>query len=153
MTMSNQLLLRDIHTPAAPPWWPPAPGWWAVAGVLLATAALAWWWLRRSRSRRDAIACLFDDTVANAATATARIAAMSEMLRRASRRRDAQADRLEGEAWLRFLDGETNPPAFSQGPGRLLLDGGFRRKIADADIAALQPIARARFLDWMSARR
>jgi len=154
--MQNELVLRDIHSPAAPSWWPPAPGWWIVAVLLLAVAALAWWWSRRRRQRREAIVGLFDDAIATAPTAAARVAAMSELLRRASRRRDKQADRLDGEAWLRFLDASAKPRPeasafFSQGPGRVLLDGGFRREIADADVDALLPVARARFLEWMAA--
>ena len=45
------------------------------------------------------------------------------------------ADRLEGEAWLRFLDGEQGR-AFSEGPGRLLLDGGYRRTVGAPELEA-----------------
>jgi hypothetical protein len=91
---------------------------------------------------------------------------MSELLRRASRRRDAGADRLEGEAWLAFLDdvdrtgrgrggkskAEGGAAGFSRGPGRLLLDGGFRRDVPEHEVAALETLARARFLAWMLRR-
>lgn len=165
------LVLRDIHQPLAPPWWPPAPGWWLLAAVvLLAIAAWAWFAARR-RQRARAIAAIFDRALAAADTPSAQVAVMSELLRRAARRRDPQADRLHGDAWLAFLDGPAaevgkrrgrkpaaQPPAgsagfsagSSHGPGRLLLDGGFRREVDPDQVAALRAIARARFLAWMA---
>jgi hypothetical protein len=146
------LVLRDIHQPPAPGWWPPAPGWWAVGALLLAVlvvlVALAW----RRRRRRQAIARLFDQAVAAADTPAAQVAAMSELLRRAARRRDPTADRLQGEAWLAFLDAGMRRPCFDGETGRLLLDGAYRPAV-DADaVAALQPLARARYLEWMGVR-
>ena len=163
------LVLRDIHQPIAPPWWPPAPGWWWLAAlVLLAIAAWAWFAARR-RQRQRAIAAIFDQALAAAGTPSAQVAAMSELLRRAGRRRDPAVDCLHGDAWLEFLDGSakgagkrrgrkpaaklrTGSGRFSQGPGRLLLDGGFRREVDAGQVAALRAIARARFLDWMALR-
>ncbi len=158
--MSANLVLRDIHQPPAPAWWPPAPGWWLLFALLLALVAIVWWWRRRGERRRREILALFDDTVAAATTPPERVAAMSALLRRAARRRDAQADRLQGEDWLAFLDaplrrrrGKPRPPsrAFSEGAGRLLLEGGYRRDVDPAQVAALHELARARFLQWMSA--
>jgi uncharacterized protein DUF4381 len=155
---SPGLPLRDIHQPPAPPWWPPAPGWWLLfAVVVLMIAFVTWWWLRRRRWSRE-VSRLFDERMRAAQTPVAQIAAMSELLRRAARRRDPGADKLHGDAWLQFLDGDTSPVsavegAFSQGPGRVLLDGGFRRGIADEDVAALLPLARTRYLELMAARR
>jgi hypothetical protein len=147
------LVLRDIHQPPAPPWWPPAPGWWMLfAALLLAFAAWAWW-RRRRESRRVAIARLFDEAVSAAGTPAAKIAAMSEQLRRASRRVDPLADRLEGEEWLRFLDRGLPQPVFMAGAGALLRDGVFRRDLGEAEVEALRDIARDRFLAWMESRR
>lgn len=146
------LVLRDIHQPPPPPWWPPAPGWWLLAAALLLVfAAWAWWRLRRRR-RRAAIERLFDDAISTAETPAAKIAAMSEQLRRASRRVDPQADRLEGDDWLRFLDRGLPQPVFAAGPGALLRDGGFRRDVDEAEIESLRAIARERFLAWMQSR-
>lgn len=148
------LVLRDIHQPPAPGWWPPAPGWWLLAALLLAALAFAIWIVRRRARRRRAIAALFDDAVAAAASAPAQVAAMSELLRRAARRRDPAADRLQGDAWLRFLDGERGSGAsFSGGAGKLLLDGGYRREIDPAQLSALLPLARRRYLQLMAVRR
>lgn len=144
------LVLRDIHQPATPPWWPPAPGWWLLLAIVIVLVAFAVWWHRRRARRRQGWMRLFDDTVAQAHTAPERIAAMSELLRRAAMQADPAARTLEGEAWLEFLDaGESHRP-FSRGPGAALLEGGFRRDGDVDQIAALQALARERFLGWMS---
>lgn len=147
------LVLRDIHVTAAPGWWPPAPGWWwlaaAVVAVLVVVTGLRW---RRAR-QRSAWARLFDAQVEAAIDAPARIAAMSALLRRAARRVRADADRLQGDAWLAFLDEGGGPPVFVDGAGRLLHDGGFRRHVDDDALDALQAAARMRFLSLMAAGR
>lgn len=148
----DALVLRDIHQPLAPPWWPPAPGWWLVAALLMLVLAVAWWLLARRRRRQRAITALFDAALAAAATPAAQVAAMSELLRRASRRRDPAADRYQGEAWLRFLDGDDKRPLFSTDVGKLLLDGGFRRDVDAETVAVLRPLARQRYLSWMARR-
>jgi hypothetical protein len=144
------LILRDIHPGTAPAWWPPAPGWWGVVIVLAASVAAYLWWRRRRRLRLRQIATLFDQSVLVTDPPVAQVAAMSELLRRCARQRDPQADRLQGDAWLAFLDGVDMPQAFSQGAGRLLLDGGFRREADAHEVAALRTLARQRFLAWMT---
>ena len=149
---SPALALKDVHAGVAPPWWPPAPGWWLVAAAfLLLLAVLGLWWHIRARRRREA-ARYFDDALGRAATPVAQIAAMSELLRRAARRIDAQADRLQGDDWLRFLDAGLKQPAFLHGPGALLRDGAFRPDADHADVEALRVVARRRYLDWMRGR-
>ena len=149
---ATTLVLSDIHQPDAPGWWPPAPGWWMLAGALVLLTLAVLWWRRRQRRRQQVICALFDDAVAATDSSPARVAAMSELLRRASRRRDAAADRLQGDAWLAFLDAGDKNAQFTRGAGRLLLDGGFRRDVAPEDVAALEALARARFIDWMRRR-
>ena len=148
--MNGALVLRDIHQPPAPGWWPLAPGWWGVLAlvVLAFLLAAAWTWRRQRRQR--AVAALFDSTVASLDSPAAQVAAMSELLRRAARRRDPMADRLQGEAWLEFLDAGTGRNVFAGDAGRLLLDGGFRPDTDAAAVAALRPLARARYLAWMA---
>ena len=148
--MQDALVLRDIHQPPAPSWWPPAPGWWVLAAVLLAAILALAAWRHGKRQRRRRIAAMFDAAVDGADSAPQQIAAMSELLRRAGRRRDPQADRLEGDAWLAFLDaGDAHRP-FAGDAGRLLLEGGFRRDADPRQAAALRAIARKRFVEWMA---
>jgi hypothetical protein len=151
--MAAQLPLRDVHLPAAPAWWPPAPGWWWVIAVVVALAVLVLVMYGRRRRQRQRWLALFDQQVMRAATdAPARLAAASELLRRAARRVDGQAVLLQGQDWLRFLDGRKGND-FSAGDGRLLLDGGFRASVdAGAADRACQ-LAQARFLELMAGRR
>lgn len=148
----DALILRDIHQPAAPPWWPPAPGWWLVAALLVVVLAVGWWIAARRRRRQRAIAALFDAALSAESSPAAQVAVMSELLRRAARCRDPAADRYEGDAWLRFLDADGKRPQFSTDVGRLLLEGGFRREVDASAVAALRPLARQRYLSWMSQR-
>jgi len=152
---SDPLPLQDVHLPPAPDWWPPAPGWWLVLVALTAIAIGVWVWRRRARRRRAVIETLFDETLAavdGADGASARIATMSELLRRAARRSDPQADRLSGDAWLRFLDAGQRIPVFSAGAGRTLLEGGFRRDVGAQEFEALRGIVRARFVELMTRK-
>ena len=143
------LVLRDVHEGLAPAWWPPAPGWWLLLAAILAIAAFfAWRMLRRSR-RRAMILRLFDETVAQAATPSLQVAARSELLRRAARRKHANADTLDGDDWLRFLDAGLPQPVFAAGAGALLRDGGFRADVSAHEAEALRIVARERYLHWM----
>lgn len=147
------LLLRDIHASRPPPWWPPAPGVWIVFAVvaLLVALVVAWWLHRHRRHRR--IERLFDDAVARADSPAQQVAAMSELLRRAARRRDPAAGGLRGEAWLRFLDAGAAASLFSGDTGALLCDGGYRREVDAEGVSTLRAAARTRFVEWMTARR
>ena len=148
----DTLVLRDIHQPPAPGWWPPAPGWWIVAACLLAIAAVVAWMHWRRRQRRRAFAAMFDDAVAAAPTSPTRIAAMSELLRRAARRIESDADTLLDDDWLRFLDRGLKQPSFSAGAGSLLRDGAYRRDLSEHQVDALRQLTRERFIDWMMQR-
>ncbi|WP_045737947.1 DUF4381 domain-containing protein [Xanthomonas sp. MUS 060] len=150
--MSPQhLALRDVHLPPAPAWWPPAPGWWMVAALLLLIIGVVVFLAMRKRRRGQRWQRQFDAAL-HARALPAQVAAVSELLRRAARRSDPAAATLQGEAWLRFLDGPKRRE-FSVGPGRLLLDGGYRRTLEPAQVQALLPLARQRFLELMAARR
>lgn len=157
----SAIVLRDIHQPPAPAWWPPAPGWWWLGAGLLACAWIVWAWRRRRARRMARIAAAFDGPVDAQSSPAAQLAAMSELLRRAARLHQPDADSLQGDDWLRALDtprrtrwmrARTRSTDFIDGPGRLLLDGPFRRDVDAAEMEAVRRIARARFLDWMGAR-
>ena len=153
MQAAQDLILRDIHQTPAPSLWPLAPGWWLVLTILLVMGAAAFMWARRRRQRRIAIERLFDEAIDAAPDAPAQVAAMSALLRRAARRHRADADVLEGDAWLEALDADAKPPLFQSGIGRLIVDGGYRRDLDPADVAVLRGMARTRFLQWMGVVR
>ena len=156
----STLMLRDIHQPPAPAWWPPAPGWWWLAAGVLAVSLIVYAWRRHHTRRRARIAAAFDGPVDAALTPATQLAAMSDLLRRAARQQRGIAESLEGDAWLQALDtprrrrARTLPMStgFADGPGRLLLDGPFRRDVDPAEVEAVRVLARARFLDWMGVR-
>jgi len=152
MSAASSLPLRDVHLPPSPPWWPPAPGWWLVLAALLGGVALLGWWRARRRRREQLWMRRVDDGVAQAATPVDEVTAIAALLRRAARTHQPGAELLQGEAWLEFLD-EPGSRAFSDGDGRLLLDGGYRPQV-DAEAATrLRVLARRRFLGLMAGRR
>lgn len=143
------LVLRDIHQTAAPAWWPPAPGWWMLAALMIALFIAAAMWRKHKARKVQRMVRLFDEALSSSMDPAAKIAAMSQLLRRAARRRDRQADTLSGDAWLAFLDAGDPIAPFSRGEGRLLLEGGFQREAEPLRVEKVRALARARFLDWM----
>ncbi len=147
------LALRDIHLPGAPSLWPPAPGWWILAALLL--ALIAWGvrvWLRRRRIRQqrqqvfDALATLQNELAGD--RSPAQLAAIGELLRRLALTRYPRIEvaSLSGGAWLRFLDDTGGQGRFSEGPGRVLADGPYRRHLPpDFDTDTLAALVR----DWV----
>ncbi len=131
--------------------WPPAPGWWLLAAALLLVLAVAGWLHRRRAQRMRGWQRLFDQAL-QPGSQPGQVAAMSELLRRAARRVDPDADRLQGQDWLCFLDGDEGTD-FSQGAGTLLLEGGYRRELEPGALDAVQILARRRFLQLMAARK
>jgi len=149
------LPLRDVHVPVAPSWWPPAPGWWGVFIIiallaLLLAAAAGYGYYRRTRQARWL--ALFDRQLAKADTTAAQLAVASELLRRAARRVDRKAVQLHGDRWLKFLDG-TVSGRFSQGAGRMLADGSFRRHVEAKHASDACQLARSRFIELMNGQR
>ena len=140
-------VLRDIHLPAEPSWWPPAPGWWLLAA--LACLALAWMLRTLARRRRlqrarHALQAELARTRAEHPDGAAQVAAMSLLLRRVAKKYAPGAMLLRDDAWLRFLDADDDGRPFSEGPGRLLLDGPYRPRIDSADADALAGVVQRR---------
>lgn len=107
-------------------------------------------WRRRQRQR--ALIRLFDASVDAGSSPSSQIAAMSELLRRAARQRDPDADKLSGDAWLEFLDHGLKSPVFAAGAGSLLRDGPYRSDVSAVEAEALRHVARDRFMQWMHVR-
>ena len=144
------LQLLDVHAGTPPSWWPLAPGWWVLLALLCVVLAAWGWHVLRRRLRRAMMLRMFDAAVAGASTPQAQVAAMSELLRRAARHVQPGAEALDGDAWLAALDAGLPEPVFGNGPGRLLLDGGYRRALVPGQVEALRVVARLRFASWMS---
>lgn len=125
--------LRDIHLPADPSWWPPAPGWWLLAALLVLAAFWIFRVLRHRRRTQRWQASVQSELAKIAAEyasqpdAAKLTAQLSALLRRASLLIAPHAAALNGDAWLNFLDAQIDGDAFSNGPGRVLLDAPFRR--------------------------
>lgn len=162
MTPNPPLQLRDIHLPPEPSWWPPAPGWWLLAALAVVLLIVVVRLLRRRWHARRRMAVLIAefDAAAGLADPNARLAAISQLLRRAARLRDPAAASLQGEAWLRFLDdavlasraaGTPSAATFSTGTGRALLDGPYRANTDAQAVEALIAPARACFLALVAA--
>lgn len=152
MQAADGLVLRDIHAATAPSWWPLAPGWWGLLAVLVVAIAVAYALRVRKHRRQRAILALFDHALVRAESPAAQVAAMSELLRRAARRHDPQADRLQGDDWLHFLDAGMKQPVFAAGAGAVLRDGAYRRDVSETEIEGLRAIVRTRFLAWMGTK-
>jgi hypothetical protein len=110
----------------------------------------------RARRQWQALNRSFDQAAALPG-AVERLAAVSELLRRAARTRDPAAASLTGEEWLRFLDRSiagknSESTEFSVGAGRLLLDGAYRRDLDESAVQALLAAARRSFLSMAQPR-
>lgn len=142
---ASELPLRDIHLPVEPSWWPPAPGWWIAAVLALVLLVFLWRWLARWRlaARRRALLrseyeSLLEQTSLPGEEAR-QVALLSVLLRRAAKRfSPPQIATMQGEEWLHYLDAGDPAKPFSEGAGRLLLDGPYRR---DVDVEAARALA------------
>ncbi len=146
--MSATLPLRDIQLPPEPGWWPPAPGWWLLVVVF---GLLLWWLLRqlrhffyRLRDRRRRVALLDAALARSDPDSSQAVAAANVCLRQVALQEAPDAARLQGDAWLEFLDRDLPDAPFSNGPGRLLAEGGFRPQVDPAAVDALIALVRLR---------
>lgn len=143
--------LRDIHMPADPSWWPPAPGWWMLAVIVIGLLTWLLLWLRTRNRRRQWQQRIMAELDHISANATLRsdpprlIGELSQLLRRSGRLIDANSSALRGTAWLAFLDGQLGGEEFSQGSGRIFLDGPYQRQV-DFDADAVFALVRR----WLS---
>lgn len=135
-------LLEQLRDPVAPTvgWWPLAAGWWFLIVLLIVSVGLAvmWWvWRRRQRAtawqraaRRELALLRAGLADKFAGCSTQELLARSSVLARRvllAVRPRAQVASLHGDAWLSALDDLTGGTRFSQGAGRLLADGPYRK--------------------------
>lgn len=148
--MSANLPLRDVQLPPAPSWWPPAPGYLMVGGaVLLVILALALlWWQRRRRRQRWLQA--FDQELATTADATAELAAIAGLLRRAARQAQPGSESLRDDAWWQRVDPKGTLPDARRS---LLAEGAYRPRVDASEVAAVRNWARERYLAMLLERR
>jgi hypothetical protein len=128
--------LRDIQLPPEPGLWPWPPGIWL---ALLALLLLATWLILRARRAarrrralqrwRSAMRAILEN---DAAPGVERVAAASELLRRAVRQRDPGAAALEGARWRAHLAALGALPAEDRGLD-LLVEGPWLPRLEDAD--------------------
>lgn len=142
--------LADIHLPLAPGWWPPAPGWWLLALIVLALLFVLWRGLRRHwrlQGQRRVLHAAFEQVLAETSAPgqeARQVAALASLLRRAALLHAPGVACLQGEDWLLFLDAGAPEKPFSHGPGRLLLDGPYRRQVEPEAARALVGLVAAR---------
>ena len=137
--------LRDIHLPAAPPFWPPAPGWWLLAALLLALLAvfaLRLWRRWRLQAQRRRVLDAVDALAARLSSerSTEALTGLSVLLRQMALARYPRREVavLTGAAWLRFLDETGGEGRFTEGPGRWLASAPYQRALpARLDLAGL----------------
>ncbi|WP_295572614.1 DUF4381 family protein [uncultured Stenotrophomonas sp.] len=148
--MSATLPLRDVQLPPAPSWWPPAPGYLMIGGVVLLLILLLslLWWKRRRRRQRWLQA--FDQELATVTDATAELAAIAGLLRRAARQAQPGSESLRDAAWWQRVDPQGTLPDARRS---LLAEGAYRPRVDAGDVAAVRSWARERYLAMLLERR
>lgn len=137
------LPLKDIHLPGIISWWPPAPGWWLLL-ILLAAVIVAGRLIYKrvtlKTARKSAQKMLNALRRQPDRDPVQTVTALSALLRRAAISIDGRsgvAD-LRGLAWLEYLDRSLADSPFTQGAGRCLADGHYRKTLPeDVDVEAL----------------
>ncbi len=134
--------LKDIHLPAASPWWELAYGWWLLLAFLL---VLLFWgvprlkrWLHVRREKRAVLASVqagfkaLQQDFAEHQNVHQLLAELSILLRRVALTlfEAEQVQGLTGDAWLDFLDKQwrQKPELSFQSPkiAQLLSEGAYR---------------------------
>ncbi|MFA7554771.1 MAG: DUF4381 domain-containing protein [Spongiibacteraceae bacterium] len=121
--------LRDIHLPAAVSAWPPAIGWWLVAALLIITIIVMSYFLirryRKNHYRRLALKQL--SALSLTTDFNLYLQQLNQLLKQTALAANAPADiaGLTGLQWLQFLDQSGHCNDFSQGPGKILLNGPY----------------------------
>lgn len=152
MMAPPDLVLRDVHDVPAPALWPLAPGWWGVILVVVLAAMALAFVMWRARKRKQRAMARFDSALAHATSPAQRLQAMSDLLRRAARSKRAHTETLSGTAWLAFLEEGMPAGTFTAMPGAYIESGLYVPEVDAETVTALEALARARFIAWMTKR-
>ena len=122
--------LKPLHEPEAVAFWPPGPGWYLVGVLILGLIAFgivraARWW-RGRQYRRTAVNTL--EAWKKEAGALS-VIIVNDLLKRVALKTypREQVASLTGQAWLEFLSETARIPAFTEAPGRTLIEGLYRK--------------------------
>ncbi len=147
MRASEELLLklRDIQAPPEPPWWLLAPAWLWLVALLVAMLMVTWLW--RKRRRREHLARLaqreleFIEARYRRNPDTRLLAfQVSRWLKQVALLAfpERQLQRVNGAAWLEFLDQDLPDQPFTRGCGQVFGARLYQRQV---DLDANQVIA------------
>jgi hypothetical protein len=152
--MNPILDLKDIHEPEAIGWWPPAIGWWLLAiAVPLLIFLLVWLYKRLTRKTAIKTAGKLLAQIKQDASRDnhQKLSELSVLIRRVAisvSPREKTAG-LTGRQWLAFLDRSVTGMPFSEGVGRLLVDGPYRNtQPTELEISQLITLCE----DWLKAQ-
>lgn len=127
--------LRDIHLPTPISWWPPAPGWVALATLVTLSIVFLIWRRKRAFNQlhyeRLALKQLCElETIyqQDKLDTTQTLCRLSPLMRQIALLYlpTREIAGLHGEQWLQALDKLFMTNLFSQGAGRVLLDGPYK---------------------------
>jgi hypothetical protein len=128
--------MRDIQPPPEPPWWLLGPGWLWLAAVVALLGVGAWTWWRRRHSRQ--LARLAARELHSIQRDYRRDRDSRQLAIRLSRWLKQVAllafpaqglQRVNGDAWLAFLDQGLHERPFSQGCGRVFGGEVYRARV------------------------
>jgi len=152
--MDTDLVLRDIRSLDAIPWWPPAIGWWIVIGIVLIVTLFLWYKRRqyyywRIEARQQLYA--LQKRLAKEKSKQV-VADFSELLRRIAIARYGRyaCAGLIGEEWLLWLQAH-DPAGFAWAEkGQLLLFAPYAPPKAILDVSSLKTLLEATRV-WVEA--
>jgi len=136
--------LNPIHLPEHITHWPPAYGWWLLTALIIASiVGLIWFVLRHKKRKRFKVEALQHLALLQTEfkqhqdpyTALTNISTLLKRVCITQHGRNEVAG-LTGNGWLKFLDKTGATQAFTQGPGRALIDDLYKPNI-DAPIDQL----------------
>ncbi len=130
---SQTLPLRDIHLPEAVSGWPPAMGWWLLLALLLLLPVVVWTvrkFMARQQLRQQALAELnkIETRFQQHQNSQQLVSDISILLRRICISRFPCHDvaGLHGEAWIDFLNSQTN--SFDAEKSQALINGPYQKQ-------------------------